>query len=456
MLGARAARRLLWENRRIAASARRLHPVNSLWRVPAWTPSRSRWKTTEPSRAKRAVLEAGSRLASWRAGDLMAVWCATFLVLCIVTGPTVFRNARENEYEDIVDDEITALTRLVLERAGAEGEEGVVVNGLREIACDVLGSEAVTRALVRLASRVLESPEVVEASGVLLRGLVAGALEDPRTLEEVVELLRAAVNHEGVKEAVVRLVEGLCEDEGVMKAFAGMVVRISEEEEILEATQSLLTQGTHKTLNDPDVLDHSMEFAADVVGDDVVLRTSAEALRKTITYSVQPKFSTVMSLLGLSSLATALYLCISPAQRHYALSIPPFSISSVPFSLLSVPFRAANRALSSLLSLPPMLLRSFLSIRPFSFLSAPFCAANSALSSLLSPSLLRRLLSSLSAVNSQTYLLISRPRALAANARNSLCRLPGPDALRVLRVLREILDACGHVARSFFPGAYRG
>jgi len=38
------------------------------------------------------------------------------------------------------------------------------------------------------------------------------------------------------------------------------------------------------------VLDHSMAFAADVVGDDAVQRTSGEALWNTISYSVRPAF----------------------------------------------------------------------------------------------------------------------------------------------------------------------
>ena len=43
---------------------------------------------------------------------------------------------------------------------------------------------------------------------------------------------------------------------------------------------------------DPEILDHSMEFASDVVGDDVVQRTSGEALWNTISYSVRPAMAT--------------------------------------------------------------------------------------------------------------------------------------------------------------------
>ena len=63
---------------------------------------------------------------------------------------------------------------------------------------------------------------------------------------------------------------------------------LGEEQEVLDATQQLLTISAHRTLNDPNVLDHSMEFATEVVGDDVVQRTGGEALRNTVGYAVQP------------------------------------------------------------------------------------------------------------------------------------------------------------------------
>lgn len=65
----------------------------------------------------------------------------------------------------------------------------------------------------------------------------------------------------------------------------------SRDIQVMTATQILLTESAHKTLNDPEILDHSMEFAADVVGDDVVQRTSGEALWNTISYSFRPGFS---------------------------------------------------------------------------------------------------------------------------------------------------------------------
>ena len=64
---------------------------------------------------------------------------------------------------------------------------------------------------------------------------------------------------------------------------------------MLDAAQSLLTESAHNALNDPEILDHSMEFATDVVGDDVVQRSAGEALRNTLSYAVQPGMSVGMS-----------------------------------------------------------------------------------------------------------------------------------------------------------------
>lgn len=59
----------------------------------------------------------------------------------------------------------------------------------------------------------------------------------------------------------------------------------------MNAAKELLTESAHKALNDPEILDHSMEFATDVVGDNILQKTSGEALRNTVTYAVRPSLS---------------------------------------------------------------------------------------------------------------------------------------------------------------------
>jgi len=72
--------------------------------------------------------------------------------------------------------------------------------------------------------------------------------------------------------------------------------------QVLAATQTLLSESAHNALNDPEVLDHSMEFATDVVGDDVVQRTAGDALRNTISYAVKPSITILLAMTGVGLL----------------------------------------------------------------------------------------------------------------------------------------------------------
>jgi len=76
------------------------------------------------------------------------------------------------------------------------------------------------------------------------------------------------------------------------------VQRLGREQQVQFATQALLVESAHNALNDPEILDHSMEFATDVVGDDVVQQTAGEALYNTMSYAFRPTLSGLLTLLG--------------------------------------------------------------------------------------------------------------------------------------------------------------
>lgn len=61
--------------------------------------------------------------------------------------------------------------------------------------------------------------------------------------------------------------------------------------QVLAATQKLLMESAHRALNDEEILDHSMEFVADVVADDTIQRTTGDAIRHTISHAVRPAIS---------------------------------------------------------------------------------------------------------------------------------------------------------------------
>lgn len=263
------------------------------------------------------------------------------LLFGVVVGPTAVAYARRNDapYSDVVDydDEISALTRHVLEyerhvrgRKSADGDEsenpdsdvadadrdGVLVESTSDVLSRVLRAEVVEDAARGLAVRVLSSPEVLEAARERVRVLLTDLVEDPDTLDQLVALARRVLRDDAVLRAAVDLCVALTEDADVERALSKLATRLlAEDERVAAATQSLLTESVHRTLNDPDVLDHSMEFAADVVGDDVVQRTSGEALWNTISYSFRPGLASVLAGTGTCLVLASLWLLGSSTTR---------------------------------------------------------------------------------------------------------------------------------------------
>ncbi len=86
---------------------------------------------------------------------------------------------------------------------------------------------------------------------------------DPETTAQVVALLNTAIQDEKVKKSVKELVLALLQDDEVYNQLTDLVVKLGEDREVLDATKELLTESAHNALNDPEILDHSMEFATD-------------------------------------------------------------------------------------------------------------------------------------------------------------------------------------------------
>jgi len=253
--------------------------------------------------------------------DLVSIYGVAVLFAAITLAPFVVEKMKQstNYYEDVeVDDAVrhavddvlldlrgTDIDRaLGLERglraADGEGGEDRAVGNIVSVVSDVLNSEALQSAIASLITRVVQSQQFQGACQTLLKTLWEDLVNDPETTAQVVQLLNNAIQNEEVKRSVRRLVLQLIADEEVYREFTNLVVRLGEDDEVLAATQALLTESAHKALNDPEILDHSMEFATDVVGDDIVQRTSGEALRNTVGYAVQPGFSAAFAFAGIA------------------------------------------------------------------------------------------------------------------------------------------------------------
>ena len=213
------------------------------------------------------------------------------------------KSKHSDYYEDdlvVVDysEDVSILTKQVLDyvhelHQGDEDEEkNVLVNGAADIVSKVLLTDVVQQSLQSLVLRVLQSPEVRESASTFLKSLFHELLQDPNTLHQIITVLHNAIQHPSIKQSLIDLVMDITQDDSVKLSLQKLLERLGKDEDVVYATQTLLVTSAHKTLNDPEILDHTMEFAANIVGDDVVQRTSGEALRNAIRFSVTPDIHT--------------------------------------------------------------------------------------------------------------------------------------------------------------------
>jgi hypothetical protein len=257
---------------------------------------------------KRAVEELST-------GDLLSVYGIVFLIVMIAVAPSIIRRLQSSERDDnnYDDDPVLDLARMIrgeyLEltkrsKGNEESESGENVEddkertggrtsamGLDRIVADLLKSPQIQEAATNLVTKVIQSDQFKTACQVLFKELLKDLLDDPDTLKQVIHLLQNAIADEKIKEAAVQLATDIFGDDRVLDELVTLVQRLGMEQQVQYATQALLVESAHNALNDPEILDHSMEFATDVVGDDVVQQTAGEALYNTMSYAFRPTLS---------------------------------------------------------------------------------------------------------------------------------------------------------------------
>lgn len=255
------------------------------------------------------------------------LWTVNLLLVGFVAGPYIY-NAMKNSphtqddymFSIPVDDPVEHSVRILMElneespSSSSSDEESFLKSAFKNpeedakrILNDLLASEHLRTTASRIASGVIQSDPFQNACKVLVRNIWNDLVNDPETNNQLVALVQAVLKNDKVYAAVKDMMVTLVNDEEVYQELTKLVVQLGEEKEVLDATQRLLTESTHKTLNDPSVLDHSMEFATEVVGDDVVQRSGGEALRNTLGYAVQPSSEAVLAGLGTMIVAGLLH-----------------------------------------------------------------------------------------------------------------------------------------------------
>jgi hypothetical protein len=150
-------------------------------------------------------------------------------------------------------------------------------------------------------------------------------------------VLQVFVREPEVRDALIRTIESLGDDPAVRAAVI-----------------QLLTDATHATLNDPEILDHSMEFATDVVGDDIVQQTAGDALRKSFKHAVlRPVSAVFLTAMGVGLIIFSIFAVgYSRSSEQEAVLLETaarslrFNVSFGIIRILTWPLRQCQRVFS--------------------------------------------------------------------------------------------------------------
>jgi hypothetical protein len=228
------------------------------------------------------------------------IWTLNVVLFTFIVGPYVWNSMRTSRHNDDfymipVDDPVEHSVRILLDCAGQDSDQALqdIANNSPEedakrILNQFLASENIRTTASRIASEVIQMEPFQNACKKLVRNIWDDLINDKETYSQLTTLLYTVLQNEKMYSAVKDLLLQLVNDEEVNRELTKLVVKLGEEPDVLAATQQVLTKSAHRTMNDPNVLDHSMEFATEVMGDDVVQRTGGDALWNTVGYAVQP------------------------------------------------------------------------------------------------------------------------------------------------------------------------
>jgi hypothetical protein len=242
-------------------------------------------------------------------GDqLSVIGIAVFTALLLVApyAAKYMKQHNYSEYEiDSSDDPVDQLAKLARHEWGYDDDaaSSSKSNVVETLLKDLFKSQALQRAAQDFVVQIIQSEQFKNAVSRLVHELWTDLVTDPETLAQIIEVLRRAIADPGIEKAVQNLVlHVFVQEPAVREALIKTIETLGSDERVNKAVITLLTESTHATLNDPEILDHSMEFATDVVGDDIVQRTAGEALRKSVGHAVKPATTVVLSSLGVGLL----------------------------------------------------------------------------------------------------------------------------------------------------------
>ena len=246
-------------------------------------------------------------------GDQLAVLLIAIFTSILLISPYAMRHMKraatdEDYYEDRLqtEDFVDEFAKLARTEWGTEiltDDKQDSKNVVEVLLKDVFQSAALQHAAQEFVVQILQSDRFREAVRRLVQELWSDLVSDPETVAQVVKVLEVAIQNPDIKRAVQELVlQVFVHEPEVREAIIGMIQQLGQDDQVREAVVQLLTDSAHTTLNDPGVLEHSMEFATDVVGDDIVQQTAGEALRKSVGHAVRPATTVLLAAAGVGFL----------------------------------------------------------------------------------------------------------------------------------------------------------
>ncbi|RLN49283.1 hypothetical protein BBJ29_008927 [Phytophthora kernoviae] len=148
--------------------------------------------------------------------------------------------------------------------------------------------ESTREALRALVIHTLNDPMTREQVSDLTKHTLAALMEDPKTLRQVVDLLRSMVLDPRAKEALLQLLEQIMRDEKTRANLTQLLAHTFLQDAVKQNVGKTLSDSVHDILSRNDVQDHAKEFVSGVVRDQTVQAQSGEAIWSTVMYAVTP------------------------------------------------------------------------------------------------------------------------------------------------------------------------
>ncbi|KAK1942959.1 hypothetical protein P3T76_005596 [Phytophthora citrophthora] len=150
--------------------------------------------------------------------------------------------------------------------------------------------ESTREALRALVIHTLNDPLTRTQVAELTKHTVAALMEDPKTLRQLVDLLRSTVVDPRAKESLLLLLEQIMRDDKTRANLTQLLAHTFLQDAVKQNVGKTLGDSVHDVLSRRDIQNHAKEFVSGVVADQTVQAQSGDAIWGTFMYAVTPSW----------------------------------------------------------------------------------------------------------------------------------------------------------------------